>query len=93
MFERCCINDLKNKEVINTCDGRRLGFIVDVEVNVCDGRIVSIAVPGEKTGGLFTKCDDLYIPWCKIQKIGDDIILVDIGKEWCRDVENCNKGC
>lgn len=78
----CTIADFRDKEVINICDGRRLGYVVDVEFDVICGKILSIVVPGEK-GGLFSFCrgDDLYIDWCKIQRIGDDTILVDIGNE------------
>ena len=80
---KCCINDLRDKEVVNLCDGKRLGFITDVEVDTCDGRLVSIKVPGKGKIGLFAKNEDITIPWCDIKKIGDDIILVDLGKSFC----------
>lgn len=80
MFERCCITDLRSKEVINVCDGRRLGCVIDVEFNVCDGKILSLTVPGDEKISLFGKCDGISIPWCKIEKIGDDIILVNVGE-------------
>ncbi len=78
MFDRCCIAELRNKEVINICDGRRLGCVIDVEFSVCDGKILSLIVPGEEKISLFGKCEGIHIPWCKIDKIGDDIILVNI---------------
>ena len=37
---------LQCKEVICVSDGRRLGFIEDVEVEVPEGRICAIIVPG-----------------------------------------------
>lgn len=40
------ICDLKEKEVINVCDGRRLGFVEDVEFDLCSGCITHIIVPG-----------------------------------------------
>lgn len=80
MFEKCCITDLRNKEVINLCDGRRLGCVIDVEFNICDGRILSLVVPKGEKVSLFGKCDGYNIPWCKIEKIGDDIILVNAGE-------------
>lgn len=70
--------DLRNKEVIDIFDGRRLGFVCDVEVDVCNGRIVAIIVPGHKGfAGIFGKAEDCVIPWCNICKIGDDIIIVN----------------
>ena len=42
---------LKNKEVINIHDGRSLGFIYDIEVNLEAGTIDGIVIPAEK--GIF----------------------------------------
>ena len=38
--------DFKHKEVINIIDGRRLGFVQDVNANLETGIITSIVVPG-----------------------------------------------
>ena len=75
----CCrIVDLRTKEVINICDGARLGFVCDVEVNTCTGRVVAIVVPGEaRFFGLFGRGEDFIVPWEDIKRIGEDIILVD----------------
>ena len=71
--------DFKHKEVINICDGKRLGFVQDVCANLETGRITSIIVPGgKKLMSMFAKEDDIVIEWEKIKCIGDDIILVDI---------------
>ena len=40
------IRDLKCKEVINICDGCRLGYVDDVEVRVPEGQIVAVIVYG-----------------------------------------------
>ena len=37
---------LKCKEVVNVCDGARLGFVCDLELDVCTGQVVSLIVPG-----------------------------------------------
>ena len=66
----------REKEVINACDGRRLGYVTDIEFDVCDGRITAIVVP-VKSGFLGMKCEDVVIPWDRIRKIGRDVILVD----------------
>ena len=43
---------LKNKEVINISDGRSLGFVSDIEVNLEKGAIEGIIIPAER--GLFS---------------------------------------
>lgn len=71
-------SDLKVKEVINVLDGRRLGNITDIEIDVETGRLTAIVVPGPgKFLGLFGRNDDVIIPWEKINKIGFDVILVE----------------
>lgn len=73
------IGDLRCKEVINVCDGSRLGFVNDVKINLCNGKVVAIVVPGKgKWFGLIGKGEDCVIPWECIRNIGDDIILVEV---------------
>ena len=76
---------LQCKEVICVNDGRRLGFITDVQVEVPEGNILAIVVPGPcRFLGLVGRNDDYVIPWCCIRRIGPDIVLVDIKPEDCR---------
>ena len=75
---------LQCKEVICVSDGRRLGFIEDVEVEVPEGRVCAIIVPGPcRFLGLWGRRDDYIIPWHCIRKMGPDIVLVDIKPEEC----------
>ena len=68
---------MRRKEIINICDGARLGCICDMEFDDCTGQIISIVVPGRtRFWGLFRSGEEIVIPYCKIQKIGDDVILV-----------------
>lgn len=72
-------SELKCREVINLCDGRKLGTICDLEIDICTGQILSIIVPGEsRLFGLIRSDEELVIPFCRIKKIGDDVILVEI---------------
>ena len=76
---------LQCKEVICVNDGRRLGFITDVQVEVPEGNILAIIVPGPcRFLGVAGRNDDYVIPWCCIRRIGPDIVLVDIKPEDCR---------
>ncbi|NMA33725.1 MAG: YlmC/YmxH family sporulation protein [Clostridiaceae bacterium] len=78
-------SDFKQKEVINVSDGRRLGFVSDVEIDLEQGRIEAIILPGVgKLLGFFGKDNEFVIPWDKIVKIGEDIILVDLDERYIR---------
>ena len=74
----CCISDLQNKEVINICDGRRLGCVEDVEIDLKTGQLISIIVPCDGRLFGFGRGRQLVILWDSIEKIGDDTILVKI---------------
>lgn len=71
---------LKNREVINIRDGRSLGFICDIEVNLEKGTIEGIVIPAGKRlfSFLGTREDDQLIHWERIRTIGDDVVLVDL---------------
>jgi YlmC/YmxH family sporulation protein len=70
---------LRKKEVINICDGSRLGCICDLDIEICEGRINAIIVPGESSMfGILRSKEELVIPYCRINKIGDDVILVEV---------------
>lgn len=74
------ISDLRLREVVNVVDGRRLGAIKDIDIDLDEGMIRAIIVPGESRmfsmfGG---RTDDLYVPWENIQKVGIDVILVEV---------------
>ena len=69
----------KNNEVVNLSDGRRLGFVSDADINFESGRLEAIMVAGAgKLFGAPSKDSELIIPFEKIKKIGDDVIIVDI---------------
>ncbi|HEY8348104.1 MAG TPA: stage II sporulation protein R [Symbiobacteriaceae bacterium] len=71
-------SDLR-KEVIDIRTGRRLGELIDVEIDDETGRITAIVVPGEaKFFGFVGSGPDLVIPWSKIKRIGPDCILVEL---------------
>ena len=74
----CSTADLCEKEVINLCDGERLGYVTEFEIDICDARVTAIVIPAEI--GLFgcPKGESLVIPWDKIECIGEDTILVKV---------------
>lgn len=71
--------DIKNKEVINIYDGRSLGFVEDIEVNLERGTIEGIIVPESRSFfSFFGRSGEQIIRWRDIRRIGDDVILVDV---------------
>lgn len=68
--------DLSAMEVINLCDGARLGCPSCFEVNCDDGQITALLLPPNTGFSLFGKSEAYRIPWCKIQCIGEDTILI-----------------
>lgn len=72
-------SDFRQKEVINISDGKRLGFVCDVEIDLKSGKLESIVIPGgNRLFGILGKDSEYIIPWERIKKIGEDIILVEI---------------
>ena len=75
---QCRMRDLRCKEVINISDGCRLGFVSDVDIRIPEGQVIAIVVNGPcRFFGLFGRGEEFYIPWECIQRIWDDIILID----------------
>lgn len=71
--------ELENKEVINACDCKKLGYVEDLVIDECNGTIEALIIP--KTGRLccfFSEGEEYVIPYHCIRKIGPDIILVEI---------------
>ena len=71
----CRITDMHSKEVINVCDGTRLGC-------VDDGR--------PKCMGLMGHEDDIVIGWKEIEVIGEETILVNHTMPCC-EPRKCKK--
>lgn len=72
------ICELRQKEVINQCDCKRLGFVSDVEFDLCGGQMQAIIVPCMgKFMGFFGREQEYVIPYSCICQIGEEIILVN----------------
>ncbi|GAB7387649.1 YlmC/YmxH family sporulation protein [Bacillaceae bacterium] len=76
------ISEMQTKDVVNVLDGRKLGQINDLELDLRHGRIEAIIVPGPgKFFGLFGGGNDIVIPWKNIVKIGKDVVLVRLEEQ------------
>ncbi len=86
---------LRNKEVVNICDGKNLGNITDIIIDTTCGKILGLIVPANNRNffNFFKSNNDIFIPYNRICKIGKDIILVDIIIQQscnCTTNINCN---
>lgn len=78
-------SELKQKDVINITDGKRLGKPIDVlftegaciEALVVPDSFNLLTCLGKNKNGI-------EIPWERVRRIGDDVILVDIAVESCK---------
>ncbi len=71
--------DIKNKELINIFDGKSLGYVSDIEINLEKGRIEALIVPAQSGFfSLFSRENEYIIKWKDIKKIGEDVILVEV---------------
>jgi YlmC/YmxH family sporulation protein len=76
------ISEFQTKDVVNVSNGKRLGNIGDLDINVTTGKIQAIIITGNgKMLGFFGKDEELIIPWRNIVKIGEDVILVRMNRQ------------
>ena len=74
------MSELREKEVINICDGERLGNVCDVDFEIKTGLICNLIIPGPcKVLGIL----EYIISYEQIQRIGTDVILVEAEREKC----------
>ena len=76
------ILELREKEVINCRDCVRLGYVCDLEFDICTCHVTHIIIPGPcKVWGILGRDQEYVIPCSCIKQIGVDIIIVDVELE------------
>jgi len=73
------MSELSSKSVVNMNTGKIIGKVIDSEIHIEDGKIVSFLVDKKKIFSfidwLFPK-NYIYLKLSDIYKIGEDVILV-----------------
>ena len=78
------ICELREKEVVNVCDGERLGNLCDVDFEERTGRICSLIIPGPcKVFGIIGRDSEYIIPYECVKRIGADVVLVEVEASKC----------
>ena len=73
--------ELSQKEVINLCTGEKMGRICDIEISAKDHTVISIVLPGQGSLLGLGKATETVIPWCKIECVGEDTVLIKLSAE------------
>ncbi|MCD8249509.1 MAG: YlmC/YmxH family sporulation protein [Lachnospiraceae bacterium] len=74
--------ELKEKDIVNRCDCKRLGRASDFVFDEKSGAICAVVVQGpNRLLGFLSPDQEYIIPWKCICQIGPDIILVEIHEE------------
>ena len=78
-------SELRAKEVVNTQDGKKLGKACDVALCYPENKWIGIVVPAGGHGW-GSKKNNLFIDLRHIVKVGEDVILVNVGTS-CKNTE------
>ena len=77
------ISDLRVLELINVNNGKRMGTIHDIDLDIEQGKVRAFIMPGGmKNWMLFKHREEQMIPWEQVSTIGQDVILVDLEAGW-----------
>lgn len=77
------ISEMQAKEIVNLNNGKRLGHISDLHINLETGKIDAIIIhPAGKVMSLFNREPEVIVKWKNIIKIGSDVILVRLNDEY-----------
>ena len=70
------ISDIMEKEIINVKNGKKLGFITDIDLDVENGKVSSFSITGS-SGNFFSRGSEIdTVFWRDILRIGCDTIIV-----------------
>ena len=76
------ISDIMEKEINNVKNGKKLGFITDIDLDVENGKVSSFSITGS-TGNFFSRGAEIdTVFWRDILRIGCDTIIVSIGSNF-----------
>jgi YlmC/YmxH family sporulation protein len=84
------LSELSGKEIVDVKRAERLGVLgqTDLEINEQTGQITTLIIPSLKWFGLRKQGQEIRVPWQHIQKIGTDMIILDIPDEEIEKIES-----
>ena len=69
------LSDLQDKDVVDLKSGVKVGNIIDIKIDM-NGTVTSLILERKRFSKLFMSNDEVDIPFNKITKIGEDVILI-----------------
>lgn len=72
------LSDLQNKDIINIIDGKKIGSIIDINIDSSGNMKGLVIEEGRSFPNFLGSKSEIEIPWEKIEKIGEDVILVNM---------------
>ena len=70
------LSEIQNKDIVSLNTGEKIGNIIDVKIDEESGKIESLILEKKKFT-LFSSNLESEIKWDSINKIGEDVILVE----------------
>lgn len=71
------LSDMQRKDIIYLRNGKKIGKIIDAEIEINTGRIICFFIEKRSIKYIFNNEKDLSIKFNQIKKIGEDVILID----------------
>ena len=66
------LSDLQNKDVVDVATGKRIGNVIDAEIEEETGSIIRLIIYDKKGFFSLKASDEVGIKWSQIKKIGTD---------------------
>ena len=85
------ISDIMEKEVINIKNGKRMGYINDIDLDINEGRVITFNILGDNRGFFSRGMNEEVVFFNDILKIGCDTIIVNLGSDINLDEFNIDK--
>ena len=72
------LSDIQSIDVVNVATGNKMGRIKDIDFDTNSGTIISLSVLTiSKLRSFFSGDQLIIIPWEKVVKFGNDVIIVN----------------
>lgn len=73
------LSDLQKKDIININNGKRVGRIIDAEIDESNGNLLKLIIePNRYFRSVWNGNTEIKVKYSQIKKMGEDVILIDV---------------